>query len=173
MTPWDVQERSRIIQQRLMIMKEYQEARTILFYVSYGNEVATHGMIQQLLARGKRVVVPKSNTSEQTITVSELKSWADLAVGAYGILEPQEESIRKVPIDTIDLLIIPAVVFDLDGNRIGHGMGYYDKLLKLAKGKIKIGLAYEFQIMDRIPAEPHDVKVDKIITEHRVINCKL
>ena len=171
--PGEVIKKSLRVKHYLFSTKEYQAAQIILFYISYDNEVNTHPMIQACFKEGKRVVVPVSNVHETTLTLSELRSWDDLAPGAYSILEPRAESVREMPASSIDLMIIPGVVFDLEGNRIGHGMGYYDRLLKTVDRVTRFGLAFEFQILERIPAEKHDVRMQKIITEDRIINCSL
>jgi 5-formyltetrahydrofolate cyclo-ligase len=86
-------------------------------------------------------------------------------------LEPKKNYIKEVSIESIDLIIVPGVVFDRNGNRIGHGMGYYDRLLKKSHNIPRIGLAFEFQIVKKIEAEEHDERIDMIITEDRIINC--
>ena len=79
--------------------------------------------------------------------------------------------IKKISIDEVDLIIVPGVGFDSCGNRIGHGKGYYDKLLKNSKAST-IGLAFEFQVIEKIPSEKHDVSIDMIVTEKRILRCK-
>ena len=86
----------------------------------------------------------------------EFKKWDDLEPGSYGILEPNSEKIRKISTEKIDLIIVPGIGFDSKGNRIGHGKGYYDNLLKNSKKAIHIGLAFEKQIVIKIPVEYHD-----------------
>jgi 5-formyltetrahydrofolate cyclo-ligase len=159
------------IKRRLFASPWYQEARTILFYVSYDNEVNTHEMIQESLLKGKNVIVPKMNTPKKELLMSKLVCWEDLCPGEYSILEPKNDCVREVPLTSIDLCIIPGVAFDGEGNRIGHGGGYYDRLFQTKCVAHRIGLAFEFQIVNTIPAEKHDVKVEKIITEERVIDC--
>jgi len=165
----EVLEKSELIKNRLFEMKDFQQALTILFYVSYDNEVYTHDMIKESIKLGKNVIVPKSDKENRKLILSKLNNWEDLVKGAYGILEPKE--IDPISIDKIDLIIVPGVGFDKQGRRIGHGKGYYDNLLRNSKKTIHIGLAFEFQIVEKIPTEAHDVPVQKIITEKRVIGC--
>ena len=167
----DVLEKSKQIKKRLYKMKEFRQASTILFYVSYNNEVYTHDMIKESLSNGKIVVVPITDAEKHCLILSKLNSWEDLECSTYSILEPKKNCIDEVSLDKIDLILVPGVVFDESGNRIGHGVGYYDKLLKNSKNASHIGLAFEVQIVDNIPAEEHDVKVDKIVTEGGIINC--
>jgi 5-formyltetrahydrofolate cyclo-ligase len=164
-------EKSKQIKKRLYKMKEFQQATTILFYVSYDNEVYTQDMIKENLSNGKNVVVPITDAEKHCLILSKLNNWEDLECSTYSILEPKKNCIREVSLDKIDLILVPGVVFDESGNRIGHGKGYYDNLLKNSKKALHIGLAFEMQIVDNIPAEEHDVKVDKIVTENRIINC--
>ncbi len=159
------------IQKILFNLPEFINAKTILFYVSTKNEVKTENMIKKSLKKGKRVIVPISNVKEKTLTLSELKDFdKELEPGSFNILEPKKEFIRKVSPEEIDLIIVPGVAFDEDRERIGYGMGFYDKFLNSLKRRVPvIGLAYEFQIVDDIPVHDKDVTVDKIITEKRII----
>jgi 5-formyltetrahydrofolate cyclo-ligase len=172
LTHAEVLEKSRRVKQRVFAVKEYKDAKTILFYVSYDNEVSTHEMITESLAMGKRVVVPKVNEKDHTLCLSLLNKWEDLEVCAYNILEPRLECIQVVPLESVDLMILPGVVFDERGNRIGHGFGYYDRLLQKERKGHVLALAFECQIVEKIPVEEHDVRVEKIITEDRIISCR-
>ncbi len=100
-----------------------------------------------------------------------MKSWKELSIGSYGILEPRTEKIRKTRVEDIDLIIVPGVAFDKKGNRIGHGKGYYDRLLDKTNAT-KIGLAFEFQLLKEIPTDKHDLPIDILITEKRIIKCQ-
>ena len=165
----EVLEKSSSIKKRIFKMDLFRDAQNILFYVSYGNEVYTHDMIKESIKVGKTVVVPKSVTKNHTLILSRFTNWNDLEMGAYNILEPKNESLTKVDIESIDLIIVPGVVFDESGNRIGHGRGYYDRLLNGSQNIPTIGLAFEFQIVENIEPEQHDEKINIIITEDRII----
>jgi 5-formyltetrahydrofolate cyclo-ligase len=164
----EVFEKSEIIKNKLFKLIEFHQASTILFYISYDNEVFTHDMIKECLSMEKMVVVPKSITKNSTLIISKLVDWNDLEIGAYNILEPKNESIKEIPIRLIDLIIVPGVVFDLKGNRIGHGKGYYDRLLNSCNC-ISVGLSFEFQLVDKIPIEKYDKKVNIVVTEKRIL----
>ena len=168
----EVKMKSCQIQHRLFSSPWYRTAQTILFYVSYDNEVNTHDMIQESLKNGKTVIVPKADVQNKTLCLSKLLRWDDLSPGAYSILEPRDSSIHEVPISSIELLIIPGIGYDQHGNRIGHGMGYYDRLLKNTVQAHSIGLAFECQLIESIPVEEHDEKVQMIVTEDRSIHCR-
>jgi len=167
----DVLEKSDIIKKRLFEMKEFKQASIILFYVSYDNEVYTHEMIKESLSNGKNVLVPITDTKKHCLTISKLKRWNDLEHGSYSIMEPKKDCLQEISIDETDLILVPGVAFDESGNRIGHGYGYYDNLLKNSK-TLRIGLAFEFQIVKNISVDVHDVTLHKIITEKRVIDCR-
>lgn len=158
------------VKEKLFDLKEFKEAETILFYISYNGEVFTHDMILESFFR-KNIIVPVSNPDDYSLTLSHLKSWEELNPGSYGILEPRVEKIRKMKVEAIDLILVPGVAFDKKGNRLGHGKGYYDRLLEKTNAT-KVGLAFEFQIVDKIPTDENDKPVDIIITEERVIHTK-
>ena len=167
----EVLEKSKQIKKRLFEMDEFKQASSILFYVSYGNEVYTHDMVKECLSKKRNVVVPVTDKENRQLILSKLGSWNDLTQGAYNILEPKKEKMKGASIFEIDLVIIPGVGFDEHGCRMGHGVGYYDDFLKDAANALHVGLAFEKQIVERIPVESHDIPVDKIVTEERIIIC--
>lgn len=168
----EVLEKSNKIKKRLFEMNEFKNASTILFYISYNNEVYTHDMIKECISNKKNVIVPISDKENRRLILSELENWDDLELGSYDILEPRKDKIKEISIDKVDLIIVPGVGFDESGRRIGHGKGYYDNLLRNSKNALHIGLAFEFQIVKKIPTEAHDISVHKIVTEKRVLDCK-
>jgi 5-formyltetrahydrofolate cyclo-ligase len=169
-TKEDNRKKSKEIKEKLFSLPEFKDAQTVLFYISYNGEVFTHDMILESFYK-KNIIVPVSNPDKCTLTLSHLKRWEELSLGSYGILEPRVEKIRKTKVEDIDLIIAPGVAFDCNGNRLGHGKGYYDKLLKNTNTLI-IALAFEFQIIKNIPIYKKDVPVDIIITEKRIIKCE-
>ncbi|MAH33246.1 5-formyltetrahydrofolate cyclo-ligase [archaeon] len=169
-------EKSTEIKEMLYSLPEFKEAKNIMFYVSFDNEADTHEMIKELLLeKEKTVVVPYTEKDNYLLQISKLEDFNELEKKNFGILEHKEHHIKKFDIADIDLVIVPGVVFDKSGHRIGYGHGYYDRFLdnleKINKNAVKIGLAYDFQIADKIPIEKHDVPVDKIVTEKRIIRC--
>lgn len=166
----DVLNKSRSIQHKLEQDPVFQTSKNILFYVSYGNEVYTHSLIKKYLEIKKQVLVPRSNKKFNKIDSVIITNWGDLKKGTYEILEPP---IAYIPFaNKIDLIILPGLAFDISGNRIGHGKGYYDRLINEHPESIIIGLAYEFQIIKNIPKKPHDQRIHKILTEKRIILCQ-
>ena len=141
-------------------LEDYQ---TICVYVSKGSELFTHNLINYLL-KSKIVLVPYV---ENILKVSRINDFSELEKGKYDILEPKDKVEYQ---NQIDLVIVPGVAFDEQGNRLGYGKGFYDNFLKDYKGT-KVALAYERQIVKTIPIEEHDIKMNYIITERRVIKC--
>lgn len=159
---------SRRIVQRLFSLPAYQSAQTVLFYVDVRSEVRTRWAFPEVLAADKDLVVPYCVGSE--LELFRLRGLEELRPGRFGILEPEprlrDRPERKVLPGELDLLIVPGVAFDRTGGRLGHGMGFYDRLLsRIRPEAAKIGLAFECQIVPAVPTEPHDVPLDTIITE--------
>lgn len=172
----DPQERashSLLIKESLFKLPQFLAARTVMFYVSFRSEVETHDMIREALASGKAVVVPVTDMKNKRLALSRLEDFdRDLAPGIWGIPEPLQEKIRPIPYHDIDLVIAPGAAFSANGNRIGYGGGFYDRLLR-ESGKKACALAFEMQILSDIPNNPEqDVPVDYILTENRVIICR-
>ncbi len=141
-----------------------KDVRTAFVYVSAKNEVSTLPLIAYLLSQNVRVCVPKTfgEGCMEACLISNLER--DLTLGTYGILEPVTE--EKVMIETIDLVIVPGVAFDKDGNRIGYGAGYYDRFLQrkeLPRHVRKLGVCYAFQVVDAIVADNTDIPMDEVI----------
>jgi 5-formyltetrahydrofolate cyclo-ligase len=154
----------------LFSLPEFNVAKIVLFYASFRSEVETLSLIRESLAMGKRLVLPKVDAQNHALTLYEIKDMKELAPGYMGIPEPDLPDERCAVIENIDLAIIPGAAFDLQGNRLGYGAGYYDNLLSRGSRRIPIiALAYDEQLVDSIPAEKHDVRVDIIVTDMRVI----
>ena len=163
----EILEKSNKIKNNLFSFNQYKKAKTIMFFVSFNSEVNTHEMIKDAL-KSKTVVVPKVVNHE--IEPSIIIDFESLVHGKFGVLEPIET--MRVAYKNIELVLVPGIVFDKRGHRIGYGYGYYDKFLKKVPKAFKIGLAFDFQVIDKIPKEQYDMPVDLIITEERVIKCE-
>ena len=168
----EIYNKSQLIEKNLFRMYEFKSSKKILFYISYDNEVYTHDMIKKSISINKNIIVPISDVINKKLILSKLDRWEELEKGSYSILEPIRKNEKEILLDSINLIIVPAIGFDIKGNRLGHGLGYYDKLLKNSNIATHIGLAFEFQIIDHIQIEKHDIPVDIIITEKRIIHCK-
>jgi 5-formyltetrahydrofolate cyclo-ligase len=159
-------ERSKEIKRRLFKESSFQKAKKIMFYVSLDYEVDTRGMIRDAIRSGKRVIVPVTDNRGKILIPSEITDpKRDLEKGPFGIYEPKREYIKAVRKKDIDMVIVPGVAFDREGNRIGHGGGYYDIFLKdLPKKTPTIGLAFKAQLLKRINTTSRDIPVTKVIT---------
>ena len=169
--PLDIRDQKNLrIRETLLSLPEFLSAKTILFYASFRSEVETHSLIREALAMGKRLVLPKVDAENHALILYEIKDVHELSPGYMSIPEPDLPDERRAVIADMDLAIIPGAAFDLRGNRLGYGAGYYDGLLSQRTKKILIiALAFEDQLVDAIPAEKHDVKVAVIVTDKRVI----
>lgn len=160
--------RSAEIEARLFGYPEFRSADVIMFFASFQSEVETHHMIRRALAEGKRVVLPRVKGKE--LELLEIENYdRDVAPGAWGIPEPQHG--RTAALQDIGLIIMPGAAFDVRGNRIGYGGGFYDKLLPLYPGRT-VALAFELQMVPEVPAAAHDIPVHTIITEKRIIDAR-
>jgi 5-formyltetrahydrofolate cyclo-ligase len=162
--------KDRTIGERLMNLSEFQNARAILFYASFRSEVDTFNLIKYCLGKNITTVLPKVDTANNDLKLYKIKNTGELASGYYGIPEPSVSDDRKMSIEDIDLIIVPGVAFDERCSRLGYGEGFYDKLLARKLCPV-IALSYEEQILPSVPSEPHDIKIDKIITDKRIIDC--
>lgn len=163
----EILEKNEKIKDNLFGLEQYKKSKTIMFFVSFNSEVDTHDMIKEAL-KNKTVVVPK--VIHQEIEPSVIIDFDNLMPAKFGILEPIE--LMKIAYKNIDLVLVPGIVFDREGHRIGYGFGYYDKFLAKVPKAVKIGLAFDFQVVDKIPKEMHDVPVDLIVTDKGVVECK-
>jgi 5-formyltetrahydrofolate cyclo-ligase len=164
-------ELSRTICEKFAALPDYQAARTVLFYLDVRAEVRTRHYLPTALTHGKKIVVPYC--VDGLLELFHLENMDELDVGMYKILEPKAElravPAKRVDVKEIDLVMVPGVAFDRTGARMGHGKGYYDKLLEHARPETPlVALAFECQLFPEIPTQSHDVFMDKIITEANV-----
>ncbi len=165
---------SKTIVTRFLELPEYSAARTVLFYVDAGSEVRTRHMLPQALAGGKRIIVPYCIVETNQLELFHLEDMSELVEGAYKILEPKPE-LRTVPgkivqPEELDLVMVPGTAFDPRGGRMGQGKGYYDRLLARVRPDAPlVAIAFDCQIFDEIPVAPHDVFMDQVLTESRLL----
>ncbi|NLZ39330.1 MAG: 5-formyltetrahydrofolate cyclo-ligase [Firmicutes bacterium] len=174
LTAAEIEAHSESIKEKLFSLPEYQAAQTIMFFLNFGKEVMTLKMLPQALKQGKRVVVPKTVPKEKRMILSEIYDIEkDLAPGLWQIPEPKEDSLRPVAPQEIDFVVVPGVAFDLSGNRLGYGGGYYDRFFpQLRPGVPLVALTFELQLVEQVPVDSWDRQVDLIITEKRIIDCR-
>lgn len=173
MTQDEMMEKSSVIQTRVLGLSAYKESEVIGLYASFNNEVSTSVFFDRAVKDGKKVLFPRIKAEEKELEFVAVRRLEELELGAYGILSPPHGEGHADSIRDRWFLVIPGVAYDLKGGRLGYGGGFYDRYLhKLERKPFIAALAYEFQILDDIPMRPHDVRVDAIITEQRVIICK-
>jgi 5-formyltetrahydrofolate cyclo-ligase len=162
---------SRSIQAKVLEFPQYLAARSVALYCAVGNEVETRAIIAHALRHNKKVFCPKLSDRRSPIFV-QISSEADLTAGPLGVAEPSGET-RLSRADRESLfVIVPGVLFDHRGNRLGRGGGWYDRAIDSFDNRgVLAGLAYEFQVVDRVPVQSWDEKVHYVITENRVIDC--
>ncbi len=162
---------TRIIENRLFEFANFLESKIVMLYMNAENEVATGTIIKRAYDFNKIVVLPAFNTAKSKMKLMKVDNPAkDLILGPRGILEPDPAKCKPVPLDCIDIAIVPGIAMDEKGGRIGAGDGYYDRIIPdLPMTTRKVGLVFEGQLMPQVPMESHDKHVDIIITEKRVI----
>lgn len=164
------------IVQTLTALPLFQQSRTVLVYCSYRSEVETLVLLQRCLEAGKTVCVPQTVPAESRLLAVAIKDpLTDLGPGYLGIPEPQPHLVesREVGADRLEVVVVPGAVFDRNGNRLGYGGGYYDRFLTQdAPQALRFGLAYSGQLVRSVPALPHDVPLDLLVTENEVLTWK-
>ncbi|REB10021.1 5-formyltetrahydrofolate cyclo-ligase [Sporosarcina sp. BI001-red] len=163
-------EKSDCIRLRFLETAEFKEAKTVAITMSRPTEVETRRIIETCWIAGKNVVVPKCNTKDKTMDFRRITSFKQLETVYLDIQEPDPLLTPSVEEAEIDLVIVPGVVFTIEGYRIGYGGGYYDRYLESFSGAT-LSIAFELQLVDQVPRESHDLPVGKIITEEREIEC--
>ena len=154
--------------------KYYREAKNIFIYISYDSEINTKGIINEALKDNKKIYVPRTEFKTRFMDAVEITSLDNLIESEYGILEPSIEEPHIEP-NELDLIVVPGVAFDRNGGRMGYGAGFYDRYFKrISKDRIKkiakLALAYDFQILEKVPMNEQDVPVNYIITEREFIH---
>jgi len=157
---------SEAIRRKVFRLTAFRRAKTVCCYVALPYEVQTWRMIEGMLQRGKRVVVPVAHPRTTRLELSEIRDpTAELAPGAYGVHEPVRTARRPVRLRDVHLVLVPGLAFDRRGHRLGHGHGYFDRFLaRLPKATPTVGLAFRSQLLDRLPVAAHDHAVQQILT---------
>lgn len=164
--PWQRDEYSKAICQRVIQLPLFKQSQKILFYLSFRSEASLFHAMQYAWRTGKEVIVPRVNEDRQTMSYYRINSFKELIVGTYGILEPKPSADRRVSPEELELLLVPGVAFDRKGYRLGYGGGYYDRFLAKWPHMIPIGIAFSIQLVDSVFPEPHDIPMKAVITEN-------
>ena len=157
---------SEAIRRKVFRLTAFRRAKTVCCYVALPYEVQTWRMIEEMLSKGKRVVVPVVQPNTKRLLLSEVRDPAtELAPGAFGVREPVRRARRPVATRSLGLVLVPGIAFDRRGHRLGHGHGYFDRFLsRVPKAVRTVGLAFRFQLLDRLPVASHDHAVQTVLT---------
>lgn len=152
-------------QDRLLATAEFAAAAAIALYSPISNELFTEEICHEALRQGKRVAYPR--VAGDGLNFVEVGDLTELVPGAFGILEPSGS--RVLPLSRLDMIVVPGVAFDLLGGRLGYGKGFYDRILHQQDAGWLVGLCFELQLADRLPTETHDVLMDLVVTDRRIV----
>lgn len=166
-----IKKNSDIIKDKLLEMDCIKNASTIMLYLDFNNEVITDNLIKELISLDKIVASPITIIKEKKLIPCQIKDFENgIQYGAYNIREPKPNCSPEINIKDIDVVIVPAVAYDINGFRLGYGGGFYDRFLEnIREDAVTIGIAFDLQIFNKVPKEPHDAQLDYIITESRII----
>ena len=163
---WMATASARIVE-NVQSLEDFGAAGMIALYKAIGGEVDLDPLFPACWNAGKRTCIPIFNAERKFYEMAEVTVETDYSTGHYGIREPLASAL--LPMSQIDLIAVPGVAFDRKGNRLGRGGGYYDRLLDGFSG-LSAAVAFDFQILPQVPAEPHDRPVERIVTETKMVD---
>lgn len=166
LTEDEINRNSKLVCQKVLGLDEIGDKSRFGVYLATKGEVDTRLLIDKIIYQKKEVFLPRFFEGEKVYYFVKFSNWDDLMVGYYGIMQPKNS--RRVDIKLLEAVFVPGVAFDKGGFRLGWGTGVYDRLLGNSKA-LKIGLAYDFQITESLPKEKHDLRVDLIASEKKVL----
>lgn len=168
MDPADIRQKSFKITETVLGLPEYVKADVVAFYVNKGSEVETRPLIRKAFASRKKVLIPITQKSTRELLYSEISSLDNLIPGRFGVPEPGDVKSRVLTMANI--VLVPGVVWDIYGYRLGWGKGYFDTVLShLSDSSLSIGLSFDLQLVEQVPREQFDLPVKMLVTESRVI----
>ena len=148
----------------------WREANFILGFAPLSDEPDVMPLLEECWASNKRVALPRYDSGSSVYTACAVSARNEIRLGNFGVLEPGA-GCPLVPLNQLDFILVPGVAFDLAGRRLGRGKGFYDRLLAEVRGH-KCGVAFDAQIVAHLPEEPHDIRVDSILTPTRWHSCR-
>jgi 5-formyltetrahydrofolate cyclo-ligase len=155
------------IQNRLLLSNLFREADCLALYSAIHNEVSTDTVFMRALELGKILAYPR--VKDDVLEFVEVLNPTTLVPGMFGVLEPSGHKL--VPVEKLDLIVVPGVVFDQSGHRLGYGRGFYDRALAVCRVDcVKVGFAYNFQLVEKLPTVEHDKTLSVLMTESRTLN---
>ena len=166
----EAQQRAEALAERTLAWAPMARAKRVMVYLSMSGEAGTGALIERLLEAGVEVAGPKVDWEARTISPALIRDVLDDVVeGRLGVPEPAPHT-QGVALNTIDVVLVPALAFDLRGFRLGRGAGFYDRLLAdRARRGLSLGYGFEAQLTPRVPTEPHDARLDALATERRLL----
>ena len=157
------------ILENVCALPQYARAKMVLAYIGFGSEIETRSFFERIIADAKIAILPRVNRETQSLTLHSARSLSALRTSKWGILEPTLDA-PAVSIDDVDFVLMPGVAFDRNGNRLGYGRGYYDKLISTANPALaRVAAAFACQLVDEVPVGPHDQKIHCLITENEIM----
>jgi len=160
--------KSQIICQKLQDLPEFQKAQTVMLFLNFRDEVETTALAEATIAGKKRLVLPRCAPQGILIPFEVCDLTADIEAGAWEIREPKLTNGKVAPSE-IDIIIVPGAGFDLYGNRLGYGGGFYDRFFMLLNPLTpRVALGFECQVIEQVPVDKHDFKMTMLITENEV-----
>lgn len=157
------------VEARVFAVPEVDRARTVMLFYSFGSEIETGPMAERVLDEGKRLLLPYLEAG--AMEAAEVLARDELLPSGYGPREPA----RRVAVDPrmVDVVITPGLAFDRRGHRLGYGGGHYDRYLqRLASHAVRVGIGFSTQLVDRIPDEPGDQRLDLVVTDREAVDCR-
>lgn len=170
LTPESVRQMSKTICENLISTDIYKKSKVIAAYMAFKNEVDLSLLIQNAFENQKRVLIPVTDNKNSDIFLAEIDKSTEFINGDFNIKVPKNP--KKADFTGIDLMLVPGIVFDFSGGRIGWGKGYYDRLIAAASVKKTIGICYEFQLCGTVERYEHDCLLDYIVTESELVICE-
>lgn len=156
-------EKSKIISDLVFDLPAFRKAKAVMLYVAMDEEVDTHGILREAFREKKHVLLPVVLEEKNEMISAELFAPNRMKPGKYGIMEPEGWS-SPFPMRDLDMVFVPGLAFDKKNHRLGRGKGYYDRFLARLSSKVAtVGLAFDVQLTDELPIEPHDVRLDLVV----------
>jgi 5-formyltetrahydrofolate cyclo-ligase len=160
--------RSEAISRKVQALPEFSAAKVVMAYMSMGSEFDTQLLVQAVLQRGARLVLPRVDKTTKMLALHAVRDLQhDLKSGIWGIREPDPARCDTVALSEVDFILMPGAVFDRERRRLGYGGGFYDKMLALPERRaLTVAVAFDEQVVPSVPTEPHDVPVDILVSDH-------
>lgn len=161
--------KSKQIQGQVLALPEFKESKMAMIFLNFRDEVETTHIAEEVKANGKRLVLPRCAPKGILVPalISDLES--DIEPGMWGIREPKKDRLVEAETAEIDFVLVPGAAFDMQGNRLGYGAGYYDRFFQRLQPTVpKVAVAFACQVLPEVPVEEHDAKMTMLVTEEGV-----